>query len=450
MNTRLVGSLVALLLLLQPAVVLGQTLKPADRGPWEITGFAGGFDDDPEFNPDGSAYFVDPDKNPLFGIGLSYHLPVGFSFGVDGRYAPLVMRPVAGGDTNLDAFLYSGLLAFTIPLHQRFDIYGVGGVSAAQWSPDGHDSELDVGFTYGGGARLYLTETFALTGHYRMTQVPKAMEDVSRSVASLPADETFWGHSFSGGVSIFLGKRDADGDGVKDREDECPGTPAGVRVDIRGCPVDSDRDGIPDHMDMCADTPDGARVNSQGCPVDSDGDGIFDGLDRCANTPSGARVNANGCPLDSDADGVFDGLDRCPGTPAGTEVDGVGCPLPEPEPEPEPEVFTFEGDVSFDFDSAVLTAAGRARLREIGDLLVTQEDLRVVVAGHTDSLGDAEYNMQLSRTRAEAVRDFLVTSYAQLSAEQFIVEAFGETRPVANNDTEAGRTQNRRVEIIVG
>jgi OOP family OmpA-OmpF porin len=449
MYTRLVGFIVALLLL-QPAVGFGQAVKPADRGPWEITGFAGGFDDDPEFNPDGSAFFVDPDKNPLFGLGLSYHVPLGFSFGVDGRYAPLVLRPAAGGNTDMDAFLYSGLLGFTIPLHARFDIFGVGGVTAAQWSPAGYDSELDVGFTYGGGARLYLTETVALTGHYRMTQVPKALEDVSQSVASLPADETFWGHSFSGGISIFLGSRDADGDGVNDGDDACPGTPAGVQVDGRGCPLDSDGDGIPDHMDMCADTPDGARVNSQGCPVDSDGDGVFDGLDRCPNTPSGAQVDGSGCPVDSDGDGVFNGLDRCPGTPSGTEVDGVGCPLPEPEPEPEPEVFNFSGDVSFDFDSAVLTDAGRTRLREIGDLLVTHEELVVVVAGHTDSRGNDDYNMRLSRARAEAVRDFLVRIYPALTADQFVVEAFGETRPVANNDTEEGRAQNRRVEIIVG
>ena len=70
--------------------------------------------------------------------------------------------------------------------------------------------------------------------------------------------------------------------------------------------------------------------------------------------------------------------------------------------------------------------------------------------GHTDSTGADDYNMELSRRRAETVRDFLVQNFPRLANTQFSVRGFGETRPVASNDTADGRARNRRVEIRVG
>ncbi len=133
----------------------------------------------------------------------------------------------------------------------------------------------------------------------------------------------------SAGLSIFAfggPPRDADGDGVPDKVDECPGTPLGARVDGRGCPLDADGDGVFDGLDQCPDTPQGAFVDANGCPSDTDADGVFDGVDVCPNTPAGAVVDTNGCPLDSDEDGVFDGIDQCPNTPRGATVDPNGCP----------------------------------------------------------------------------------------------------------------------------
>jgi OOP family OmpA-OmpF porin len=455
MSTRALWSLAAAFVFLLPTVVEGQKVPPSERGPWEINGLAGGMFDDYEFDPIGGNTFLDPDGNALFGAGLNYHFSSGFFVGVEGRYIPLDMRPTANSVTDLDAWFYSGNLGYTLPLTTRLDIYGVGGVSGAHWRPEGYGSETDLGFNYGGGVRLYLTRSLALFGDYRMFQVPKAMEGVTERVAGVIADETFWGNSFSGGISIFLGRKDSDGDGVKDSDDACPRTPAGVEVDARGCPLDSDGDGVADYMDRCPNTPAGATVNNQGCPMDSDGDGVFDGLDRCPNTPAGATVNAEGCPLDSDGDGVYDGLDRCPGTPSGTEVDRNGCPLPEPEPvRAVPAVFTLsgsQGDVNFGFDSAELTPQGRAALLDIGNTLVQAENLSTIsVEGHTDSVGAEAYNMELSRRRAQSVRDFLVANFPQLANTQFTVRGLGESNPIADNSTDEGRAQNRRVEIIVG
>ena len=455
MSTRAFWSLVCGLVLLLPLAAEGQ-IKPADRGPWEISAFAGGFDDKSEFDPDGSNTFIDPDQNVLFGLGFNYHFPVGFFVGAEGRYVPLDLMPAGSGIVDLDTYLYSGVLGYTIPLHDRLDIYGVGGVGGASWQPEAGDSEMDLAFSYGGGARLYLTDALALVGDFRMFQIPTAMEDVTASLTSRTADETFWGYSISGGISYFFGSKDSDGDGVKDGDDRCPDTPAGVEVDAVGCPVDSDGDGVADYQDNCPNTPAGATVNSSGCPLDSDSDGVFDGLDRCPNTPAGAEVDETGCPVDSDNDGVFDGIDRCPNTPRGTEVDRFGCPLPEPEPEPEPEpiVFTLQGSqggVNFEFDSAILSDRGQAALREIGSDLIRVEDLnQISVEGHTDSVGAEEYNIGLSRRRAEAVRNFLVANFPVLSNSQFTIRGLGESQPVADNNTDAGRAQNRRVEIIVG
>lgn len=438
-------------LLISPTMVSAQKQKPADRGPWEISVFAGGFNDEYEFDPDGSRIFIDPDRNVLFGGFFGYHFGSGLYVGLDGRFVPLDMRPAAGGVTDLNAFFYSAQLGYTLPLHEKVDLFGAAGLSMANWRPENADSEMDMGFNYGGGLRVYLKENIALIGDVRVHQMPEALTETSLAVTNLIAKETFWGWSITGGISYFFGSKDSDGDGVKDGDDACPDTPEGVEVDARGCPVDSDRDGVADYMDDCPNTPAGARVNSRGCPTDADNDGVYDGIDRCPNTPSGATVNDQGCPTDSDNDGVYDGLDRCPNTRRGTEVDRNGCPVPEPEPEPEPEPVTYTfRDVNFEFDSARLTSAGEALLREIGQTLAGIDNVRVEVHGHTDSVGTEEYNMTLSARRARAVRDFLVENFRALTAGQFTVRDFGESQPIASNDTADGRARNRRVEIKVG
>jgi len=122
------------------------------------------------------------------------------------------------------------------------------------------------------------------------------------------------------------GIKDSDGDGVPDDEDKCPGTPAGAKVTVDGCPIDADGDGVPDLEDRCPNTPKGVFVDSYGCPVDTDGDGVPDYRDQCPNTPDGVVVNMFGCPIDRDGDGVPDYKDKCPGTPEGISVDKNGCP----------------------------------------------------------------------------------------------------------------------------
>ncbi|MEM9257440.1 MAG: OmpA family protein, partial [Pseudomonadota bacterium] len=142
--------------------------------------------------------------------------------------------------------------------------------------------------------------------------------------------------------------------------------------------------------------------------------------------------------LDSDGDGVPDDRDRCPGTPAGTRVDADGCPLAVVK------VASIKLMVNFAFDSTVVQEQYFTDLAELADFLKRFSDLQVDVEGHTDNVGPEAYNMTLSQRRAEAVVDVLVNQYG-IAADRLEAKGYGETRPIASNDTAEGRAENRRV-----
>jgi outer membrane protein OmpA-like peptidoglycan-associated protein len=214
------------------------------------------------------------------------------------------------------------------------------------------------------------------------------------------------------GISISLEFQplrdaDSDGDGVIDPRDECPGTPAGAAVDIRGC------------------------------ELDSDGDGVVDRLDQCPGTPPGAVVNEVGCELDSDGDGVVDRLDQCPDTPAGSTVDERGCI-------PIPPVLILQG-IEFAFDSAEILPASEQVLATALQMLLDNPQARIEVGGHTDNQGRHDYNMDLSQQRAQSVVEWMVTH--GVARDRFEVVGYGPDRPVAPNDSPENMARNRRIEF---
>lgn len=200
--------------------------------------------------------------------------------------------------------------------------------------------------------------------------------------------------------------------------------------------MDSDGDGVMDDMDNCPNTPRGTPVNASGCPLDSDGDGVTDNNDRCPNTPRGVAVNSTGCPLDTDGDGVIDGSDDCPNTPMGQAVNERGCHV----------IFSLEG-VNFAYDKSDLTATATGKLNEAVKMLKDSPAINVKIEGHTDSRGSDAYNMALSQRRAETVVNFLVNH--GIAANRVSASGMGEGSPVASNDTDAGRAQNRRVDFRI-
>ncbi|MBA1242695.1 MULTISPECIES: OmpA family protein [Pseudomonas] len=144
---------------------------------------------------------------------------------------------------------------------------------------------------------------------------------------------------------------------------------------------------------------------------------------------------------DSDNDGVCDNVDKCPNTPANTTVDADGCPAVA-------ETVRVELDVKFDFNKSVVKPNSYADIKNLADFMKQYPATTTTVEGHTDSVGTDAYNQKLSEKRAAAVRNVLVNQYGVEGARVNSV-GYGETRPVADNATDAGRAINRRVEAEV-
>jgi OOP family OmpA-OmpF porin len=208
-------------------------------------------------------------------------------------------------------------------------------------------------------------------------------------------------------------------------------------VDSNGCPLDDDGDGVTNDADKCPNTPAGAKVDATGCEPDSDGDGVGDSRDQCPNTPPGTRVDEKGCELDSDGDGIFDSQDKCPDTPKGERVDATGCPFNKE--------LQLQG-VKFSTNSAELLPESIPVLERAIATLKRYPELKVEVAGHTDSRGADAYNQQLSARRAATVLEYLKDGGV---SNTLTSRGYGEREPIASNDTEDGRLQNRRVVLRV-
>ncbi len=342
-----------------------------------------------------------------------------------------------------------------------------GGLQTSKLELDGvSDSSTGSAFQAGAGIGYWLTPRTALSLDYRYVIADDFEHNTSTQNDNLRRDtrikSEYRAHDIGLGLRFAFGEggaKDSDGDGVPDFLDKCPNTPAGIQVDTSGCPLDSDGDGVPDYLDKCPGTPAGTRVGPNGCSLlDSDGDGVPDELDRCPDTPAGIAVGADGCPLDSDGDGIPDYLDECPNSPPGAKVLPNGCALEGDCRKPRPgeqvnergcaieQSFILRG-VKFDFDSDRLTPAAREILNGVAATLQAYPNIDVELEGHTDSVGSDSYNLGLSERRANAVKAYL--DGQGVPARRMRPVGYGESRPIASNETEDGREENRRVELRV-
>jgi outer membrane protein OmpA-like peptidoglycan-associated protein len=108
---------------------------------------------------------------------------------------------------------------------------------------------------------------------------------------------------------------------------------------------------------------------------------------------------------------------------------------------------TFDSGLLFDFDSSVVKGAARSNLTDLANSLRKYPDTEVLIVGHTDAQGSDSYNQGLSERRAAAAKNFLVSQ--GVPTDRVRTEGLGESEPVASNDTDAGRAQNRRVEVAI-
>ena len=242
------------------------------------------------------------------------------------------------------------------------------------------------------------------------------------------------------GLVEFKGCPDRDGDKIIDKDDECPDE-AGL-AEFLGCP-DRDGDLTPDKYDACPDV--AGPKEFKGCP-DKDGDTVLDKDDNCPDV-AGAVEN-KGCPWpDTDKDGVVDREDNCPTTPGLKEL--KGCP-PAPVLKAEEQKILEKAFASLEFASGkdIIKKTSFASLNELAGLMkLHAADWTLDLAGHTDNQGDATKNMVLSEKRTKAVKKYLVSKGVKV--DRINTKWFGQTVPIADNTTDAGRQKNRRVEMKV-
>jgi len=238
------------------------------------------------------------------------------------------------------------------------------------------------------------------------------------------------------GLSQFNGCPDTDEDGIQDSEDACPDK-AGT-AEYKGCP-DTDGDGVPDNLDKCPDVP--GLKDRAGCPrPDTDGDGLFDDEDKCPKV-AGSKEGM-GCP-DTDSDGVYDWEDACKTTP-GLKTN-KGCP--EIKKEVIQKIALAAKGIYFETNSDVIKESSFVNLDKLATILNEYPDANVSIEGHTDSDGDDAKNLDLSQRRADAVKAYLASH--GIAASRLTSSGFGETKPVADNKSSAGKAKNRRVDFIL-
>ncbi len=234
--------------------------------------------------------------------------------------------------------------------------------------------------------------------------------------------------------------KDTDKDGIIDSLDKCP-TVAG-KAKYQGCPIpDTDKDGINDEEDKCPKTPGIAKY--QGCPIpDTDKDGINDEQDKCKDVAGLARYQ--GCPIpDTDKDGLNDEDDKCKDI-AGPATNG-GCPVLTAEKKEKVEMAAK--NIYFATGSSILLKKSFKSLNDVAALLKEEGNstLSLDIEGHTDNVGKPASNLKLSQTRANAVVAYLKKQ--GVDAARLTATGLGQTQPIADNKTAAGKAQNRRVEL---
>jgi outer membrane protein OmpA-like peptidoglycan-associated protein len=436
-------------------------------------------------------------------FGIAKTLALGLTAG----YSVTYDNPMAGKDQSYneiwnktdDAYTKLSGMLFSLEGYyyllpeknvQPFILVGIGAdmwkmttrepsLAFSMWPIDTEYNFMDLSAKFGAGINFWLGEhlTFDLQGKYSygITNLSADDDTIYYGDMSEWKERAFTSYlQPSAGLTYYFGGRmDTDKDGVEDKADNCPDTPTGAIVDMNGCPLDTDNDGVYDGLDECANTPAGARVDVLGCPIDSDGDGVFDGLDKCPDTPVEAKVDASGCPIDTDkdgvpdyrdkeintpagavvdadgvgidtdGDGVYDGIDKCPTTPAGVTVDEFGCPVEVKKP-----VEKITLNIKYATGSYEPDAAAKKVLDDLAETMEAYVDYRIEIDGFTDNVGSEQSNQELSRKRAQAVKDYLVAK--GIDASRMVAKGFGEDPKFAigDNSTPEGRQQNRRVEII--
>jgi len=197
-----------------------------------------------------------------------------------------------------------------------------------------------------------------------------------------------------------------------------------------------------------------AVARAIGCPLsDRDHDEILDADDACPDVPGRPTADreTNGCPrADRDNDLVFDDEDACPDVPGVRTADSrtSGCPAPRNRVSVEGHTIVLGDIIHFDVDSPRVRHKSWPIVQNVAEFLKANPDITEIdIEGHADETGPDDYNLDLSRARAVAVKQ-LLAKYG-VATERLTLHAYGESRPRAHGHTEEAFRENRRVQFVV-
>lgn len=369
----------------------------------------------------GTGVFVDDDSDLDDSIGGT----LGFGFRKDWWAMEIAPSYVDLKDAKLATLAINGLL---FPLKSLPNFYLTAGVSGSQWKNyQTPTDEIDFGTVNGDGGLGYLfplkfgSYEFGIRaeGRYRAYRRERDYNDADRD---FDAPKHFRHAIASVGLHFPLG--------IAAPPPPAAAAPEPVQVVPAVSPCsdgqDNDGDALVDFPadPGCTAADDVDETDPPQCAdgKDNDGDGQID------------FPNDKGCAAADDNDET----DPCKAPHPGERISLRGCGTGD--------VIVLRG-VNFEYDKSRLTKNAKTILDNVADELVAYPEIKVELGGHTDARGSEEYNQRLSEKRAEAVKQFLIGK--GVAAERMTSVGFGETKPVADNETDEGRELNRRTELRI-
>jgi outer membrane protein OmpA-like peptidoglycan-associated protein len=380
----------------------------------------------------------EPFRSPAPELGARFALfPIDYA-GIEGELGAGPART----ETNVKGGLWAARAHLALQLPGKIAPFAVIGVGLLGASSNVTGSDRDTAVHFGLGAKYWADSFLGVRLDLRDTIAPRHLGGSKNAQAHNP--EILLGLSFAldAAKAPEPPPPDRDGDEVTDADDQCPDE-KGLLPE--GClpPPDGDNDGIIDEYDGC---PAEAGPKPTGCPdKDPDHDCVPLPADKCPTEPG---IAPDGCPdPDPDRDGIQGAADKCPKDPETKNEfeDADGCPDTVPD-----RVKKFSGvipGIEFDTAKATIRPVSRPTLDEAAGVLVEYQALKVTISGHTDDAGDKNKNIELSKARADSVKEYLVGK--GVAAERIETRGAGPNEPIDDNKTPAGRQKNRRIEFAL-
>jgi len=380
---------------------------------------------------------ISPDTGGAFGLRLSYNLNEWIGAEGEALISPTRTRDNSTREIILGyraqiigTFIHTGYV-------RPFLLVGWGALSSFPGNTDIVGRDTDDFFHIGVGAKFPITDMFGLRLDGRVMAPPAIASGIAKVGNETHNPGADWEILLTAYLGLF---------GNPPPASPPPAPPPAPKVDL-----DPDHDGILGDADKCPNEPedfDGFQ-DDDGCPdLDNDGDGIPDKLDKCPNEPEDfdGFQDDDGCPdPDNDGDGIPDKLDKCPNEPETFNgyQDEDGCPDEVPA-----AIKKFTGviqGINFKTKSAEITKDSHSVLDKAVKVLNDYPDIKLEISGHTDNVGKAEFNMELSQKRAESVKAYFVGK--GISSDRLTAVGYGMDKPLTSNKTAADKAKNRRTEF---